>query len=184
MPTKISRRNLPLLLSQAREAAISNFRPILNHYGLTEQQWRILRTLDEYVELEPWQLAGICQILSPSLTGILTRLGEMGLVRKSPHAADQRRMLISLTPKSKSLIAQIAPLVQAQYQHLEGAIGRELLDRLYGLLGEFLTACEVPVEHVDLPPLRSGRSAKTPDIGSDTLKKEPRARQRKRLASA
>ena len=31
-------RNLPLLLLQAREAVIANFRPILNAHGLTEQQ--------------------------------------------------------------------------------------------------------------------------------------------------
>jgi len=40
MPRKIVYRNLPLLLLKARESFLSHFRPILAHYGVTEQQWR------------------------------------------------------------------------------------------------------------------------------------------------
>jgi DNA-binding MarR family transcriptional regulator len=65
-------RNLPLLLLHAREAAMGHFRPILKHFGLTDQQWRILRTLSESGDgLEPGQIAETCKIQKPSLTGII-----------------------------------------------------------------------------------------------------------------
>ena len=41
----LAHRNLPLLLLQARERVIAQFRPILKAHGLTEQQWRVLRAL-------------------------------------------------------------------------------------------------------------------------------------------
>src|SRR5690242_15760215 len=89
-------RNLPLLLLQAREAVISHFRPILNHGGVTEQQWRIIRALREFDAMEPRQICELCQILSPSLAGVLARMEEMGLVKRERVDSDQRRVMVSL----------------------------------------------------------------------------------------
>ncbi|MBV6567323.1 homoprotocatechuate degradation operon regulator HpaR, partial [Acinetobacter baumannii] len=46
------RPSLTLALLEAREAIMSHFRPALNEVGLTEQQWRIIRILYQYEELE------------------------------------------------------------------------------------------------------------------------------------
>jgi sulfite reductase beta subunit-like hemoprotein len=64
-------RNLPLLLLQAREGVMAQFRPILNAHGVTEQQWRIVRALLEQGPLEPRQIGEVCRISSPSLAGVL-----------------------------------------------------------------------------------------------------------------
>jgi hypothetical protein len=71
-------RNLPLLLLQARERVIANFRPALNAAGVTEQQWRIVRALLEQGPLEPRQIVGLCAISSPSLAGVLARMDDLG----------------------------------------------------------------------------------------------------------
>ena len=82
---------------------MGHFRPILKHYGLTDQQWRVIRVLGETAEpLEPGQIAEACNILGPSLTGILKRLAEMQLVRREWSPVDQRRQLVSLTPKGRA----------------------------------------------------------------------------------
>jgi len=47
--------SLPLKLLKAREAALNYFRPILKEIPLTEQQWRIIRALNEYGALESKQ---------------------------------------------------------------------------------------------------------------------------------
>ena len=73
MKHHVANRNLPQMLLLAREHLMSHFRPILNHYGVTEQQWRILRVLDEHGQLEPRELCELCQILSPSMAGVLAR---------------------------------------------------------------------------------------------------------------
>jgi homoprotocatechuate degradation regulator HpaR len=160
MPVPIRHRNLPLLLLQAREAVISHFRPLLNHFGLTEQQWRVVRVLEEEGELEPWQISERCQILKPSLTGVLARMEEIGLVQRRKLDADQRRQLVSNTRKSSQLVGAMAPLVERQYRSLERALGKGLVDELYAMLDRLLAAGHERVAAVPLPaePRRAKRA--------------------------
>lgn len=152
MPRPISRRNLPLLLLQAREAVIAHFRPILQHFGLTEQQWRIIRTLDEEGELEPWQLSERCQILKPSLTGVLARMEDLGLIERRRVESDQRRWLVRGTRRGSALVARMAPMVEAQYRHLEEALGADQLTALYAALDRLLASPHAQVRSVALRP--------------------------------
>src|SRR5688572_30084329 len=130
MPRPNRRRNLPLLLLQAREAVIAHFRPILQHFGLTEQQWRIIRALEEEGELEPWQISERCQILKPSLTGVLTRMEQLGLVERRRVESDQRRLQVRNTRRASGLVQRMAPVVEAQYRYLEQTLGVEQIGAL------------------------------------------------------
>jgi len=112
-------RNLPLLLLQARESVISRFRPMLNAHGVTEQQWRIVRALQEHGALEPRQIVSRCHISSPSLAGVLARMDELGLVQRARLPHDQRRVMVSLTDASRQLVATMAPQIEALYQAIE-----------------------------------------------------------------
>jgi len=135
-PPAIAHRNLPLLLLRAREDVITRFRPILHAHGVTEQQWRILRALAESEPraLEPRQICDLCTLSSPSLTGVLARMDELGLVARRRVDADQRRLLVSLTPKSRAIVRRMAPLVEREYRALEAVVGRELVQDAYALL--------------------------------------------------
>ena len=63
---------------------------------------------------------------------------ELGLVKRERMAEDQRRVRVSITPKSRALARKVMPLVDAQYRQLEQALGAELLDRVYGTLDQLL----------------------------------------------
>ncbi len=134
-----------------REIIISHFRPILNYFGLTEQQWRILRELVENEKMEPKEICQRCQILSPSMAGILKRLEDTGLIEREAVAGDRRRVSISLTFKGQNLITEMAPLVQLQYKLLEEAYGRDLIVQLYRALDDFMLKKDTVVERIDLP---------------------------------
>lgn len=156
MPSK-NPRNLPLLLAQAREAVISNFRPILRHIGLTEQQWRILRVLVES-PMRPSQISEVCQILKPSLTGVLNRLEEMDLIEKRRFDNDPRQMMVALSSKGRELMKKTMPLVENQYRAMEEVIGHEVLDQVYGVLDQLMTALDQPVPQVKLPRSRKPKA--------------------------
>ena len=153
MPGRITHRNLPQLLLKARDALMSHFRPVLNHFGVTEQQWRILRALDEHGQLEPRELCELCQILSPSMAGMLARMEELKLVERSRVAADQRRVMVRLAEKGDRLIDEIAPLIERQYRLMEKAWGKRVVDVLSGALAGFIAAQATGVPQVELPPL-------------------------------
>ena len=160
MASALTHRNLPLLLLQAREAVLSHFRPIINHFGLTEQQWRIIRTLAENEAMEPRQIAEVCMILGPSLAGVLARMDELNLVERRRVDTDQRRVLVSLTAKSRELVKRMAPLVEAQYGELERAVGHAAIAEAYRTVDLLLEQLRAPVAPVELPKASPRRAAK------------------------
>lgn len=138
--TRLKHRNLPLLLLQAREHVIAHFRPILNAHGITEQQWRIVRVLLDSGPLEPRQIGELCRISSPSLAGVLGRMEELGFITRKRLDHDQRRLLVSLTRRSRGLAARMAPRIDATYKHIENRIGRDFSERFYAVLDELIAA--------------------------------------------
>ena len=121
---KLHQANIPLLLLQSRERLLSYFRPLLNEQGLTEQQWRIVRVLLEEPSLEPRQISEVCCISSASLVGVLTRMQQTGLIVRRPVKLDQRRVLVSLTPRARTLAAGLMPKIEAAYRDIEARIGK------------------------------------------------------------
>jgi homoprotocatechuate degradation regulator HpaR len=131
-------RNLPLLLLHARESVIARFRPILNAQGVTEQQWRVVRALLERGPLEQRQVGEVCRISSPSLAGVLARMDDLGLVKRERLEADQRRVRVDLTAKSRALAARLAPRIEAEYRDIEAHIGSDFITRFYATLDELI----------------------------------------------
>jgi len=151
MSRKLAYRNLPQLFLKAREELLCHFRPIISHFGLTEQQWRILRTLSEMEQLEPREICELCHILSPSMTGVLSRMEEMGLVTRTRVPEDQRRVIVRLTRKSEQLVSELGPLIEAQYRVIEQAFGPELIQQLYEVMDKVIVAERGPIPRVALP---------------------------------
>ncbi len=158
MPRKLPYRNLPQLFLKAREELLCHFRPLITHFGLTEQQWRILRTLSEREQLEPREICELCHILSPSLTGVLSRMEEMKLVTRTRVAEDHRRVIVRLTPKSERLVSELGPLIVAQYKIIEQAFGPDLIKELYEVMDRVIAAERGPIPQVALPPKKDWAS--------------------------
>ncbi|CDL80485.1 homoprotocatechuate degradation operon regulator HpaR [Xenorhabdus cabanillasii] len=131
--------SLTIALLQARETAMSFFRPILKSYNLTEQQWRIIRVLASSRSIDFHDLANITCILRPSLTGILTRMERDGLIFRLKPMNDQRKLYVSLTPAGQELYEEAKGKVDEGYEAIEAAFSPEKLAQLLGLLDEFIS---------------------------------------------
>lgn len=162
MKYQITYPNLPQRFLKARDFLMSHFRPILNHYGVTEQQWRILRVLGEYEQLEPRELCDLCQILSPSMAGVLARMEETGMIHRERVAGDQRRVMVRLTIQGQHLMQQIGPLIDAQYQNIEQACGKKIFAELFQVLEEFIALEDNAIPQVELPPVTAAASTVRP----------------------
>jgi homoprotocatechuate degradation regulator HpaR len=139
MPAALRHRNLPHLLLRSREALMAHFRPLLGEFGLTEQQWRIVREILQQGPLEPRQLCEACSISSPSIVGVLQRMEETGLVKRERMAHDQRRVRVSLTPKSRKIAQKLIPMVEQRYEELEALMGVRSIQEVYDALDALLS---------------------------------------------
>jgi len=75
---------------------MDRFRPLLSRHEITEQQWRVLRLLNEADELDATQLAREACVLLRSLTRMLKLLEAQGLVKIRRDPKDRRRALARL----------------------------------------------------------------------------------------
>ena len=121
---------------------MDRFRPSLRAFGITEQQWRVLRALDHSGEVETGVLAGQCCLLNPSLSRILKHLETSGLVSRRAAPTDQRRTLVTIAPAGRALLERRAPVSEAQYRAIEEAFGKERVAALYATLEDLLVALE------------------------------------------
>jgi len=132
MPTDIE--SLSILLLKARENTIACIKPVLNQHDMTEQQWRVMRELHKHGELNAQRLAEESGILSPSLSRILARFSDDGVVVRKADRQDQRAQSIRLSAKGKRLHNRIHPQVEKQYRSISKHLGSDKLSRLHGLL--------------------------------------------------
>ena len=127
-----------MLLLRARETVMSRFRPILHASGLTEQQFRVLRALNEMGELTAIGLANECVILAPSMTRILQKLSSDGLITVSKSDADKRGLRITLAAKGVRQLEKVAPKFEKQYALLKKELRDEGLHVLYEHLRDLI----------------------------------------------
>lgn len=128
--------SLPIMLLRAREALMRRIRPYLQDHGLSEQQWRVLRVLDEVGPLEPTALGERCVVLTPSLTRILSHLENRSMIRREKHPTDKRKQIIHLADAGAQVIADIAPRAKEVYDELEEVFGRPQMNNLLNKLGK------------------------------------------------
>ncbi|HNP64585.1 MAG TPA: homoprotocatechuate degradation operon regulator HpaR [Woeseiaceae bacterium] len=135
-------RSLPMTLLKAREAVMRKFLPSLREHDLSAQQWRVLRALMEAPHRDASEIAERCAILLPSLSRILQNLERRALVRRKTDRKDQRRSLVSITPKGVRLVEKIAPISEERYQHITQKFGEQRLSDLYDMLGQLIECLE------------------------------------------
>jgi len=139
MNNTFQHRNLPMLLLRARESVMRYFRPALKAHGLTEQQWRVIRVLNESGEMETGRVAEESCILAPSLSGVLDRMERNGLIARHRQAQDQRKVFVSLTDRSRDIVSSISRSIEVQYLNLETRLGQDKLLQAYALLDALIT---------------------------------------------
>jgi DNA-binding MarR family transcriptional regulator len=64
--------------------------------------------------LEPTVIAERVLITTGSMTSILDTLERRGLIRRMPHPADRRKLLVDITPAAQALLDQLLPSLHAR----------------------------------------------------------------------
>lgn len=73
---------------------------------LTVTQLSALTSLELAGALTPRELADVERVQPPTMTKIVAKLEERGLVRRSPHPTDGRQVILSATESGRAVLAQ------------------------------------------------------------------------------
>jgi MarR family transcriptional regulator, organic hydroperoxide resistance regulator len=100
-------QQLCFALYSASRAMISCYRPLLDRLGLTYPQYLVMLLLWERGESTVSGLGAALQLESGTLSPLLKRLENNGLVARSRVPDDERSVLISLTERGRALREQV-----------------------------------------------------------------------------
>lgn len=129
-------RSLPIALLRAREEVMGPIRAMLTDVGITEQQWRVLRVLEEGGAMEPTRIAEESCLLLPSLTRILQKLEDRALIARRRDEADKRKQIVQITPAGSEVIADNLETSIVLNDRVRARLGRERYEMLLDLLNE------------------------------------------------
>ncbi len=115
-------RSLPMLLYRTLDTVMPRFRRIFNEFGLTEQQWRVLRVLWQRERIALGELADLTLIQPPSLVGVVDRLTRSGLADRARSDTDRRNVFVYATGKGKALESEVRPRVDKAYAELRRSV--------------------------------------------------------------
>jgi len=128
--------------------------PYFAQFGITGSQWGVLRVLHraEAEGLPGLRLTDLSErliIRPPSVTGVVDRLQNLGLVVREGMPDDLRARQVTLTPKARRLIERILVGHGGQIDNIMGPLSHEdqsNLQRLLVKLNDHLNALAQGVE--------------------------------------
>jgi MarR family transcriptional regulator, transcriptional regulator for hemolysin len=127
-------RNFGFLLHDVARLMRKRFEQNARGLGLTRAQCSVLAHLSRHEGIQQGGLADILEIEPITLTRLLDRLEEAGLVERRAHPKDRRIRLLHLTDKAHPLIGEIFSIGAAtRGEALEGVAEAER-ERLFAIL--------------------------------------------------
>lgn len=127
-------------LLSAREAVMDQIRPILRDADVTEQQWRVLRVLDNSGPMDPSRLAEEAILSPPSLARILRDLSQVGLLERQSDPDDGRRAIIIITEHGRRQLSETSAHTLTVIRSIREKFGDERLQSLLDELKAFREA--------------------------------------------
>jgi DNA-binding MarR family transcriptional regulator len=91
------------LLAKAYQKAHSAFKLKLAPFGITPVQHLILAVLAEEEYLLPAEISDRVAMDGATLSGVLDRMAEAGLIKKEGNPEDRRSIRVSLSPKARRM---------------------------------------------------------------------------------
>jgi DNA-binding MarR family transcriptional regulator len=111
--------------------------------GLTLPQFDVLAQLHRHsAGMTPGALTRALLVSAGNVTGIVDRLGRLGLVERRPVPHDRRAILVCLTPGGRAVMRRAIPRHRRDVAALLTGVAEADLARLRGLLGRVAHALE------------------------------------------
>jgi len=106
MTERLSAAQLAVLLRDAITRLNRRVRQTRPVGDLTATQLSALASLELAGAMTPRELADTERVRPPTMTKIVAKLEERGLVHRTPHPTDGRQVILAATPEGRAMLAQ------------------------------------------------------------------------------
>jgi DNA-binding MarR family transcriptional regulator len=137
-------RQLCFALAVANRSVLSVYRPILEPMGLTHPQYLVMLALWERSPRSVKDISAALQLDPATLSPLLKRLAQAGLITRTRNDNDERQLVIELTTAGRTLRAK-AELIPALVMERLGVEISELIE-LHAVLGRVNAAARAAAE--------------------------------------
>jgi MarR family transcriptional regulator, transcriptional regulator for hemolysin len=105
-----------------------------NQFGVTYAQWVVLARLDRFEGLKQSELAEMLDLQPISLTRLLDRLCDSGLIERRSDPNDRRAKRLFLTPAAKPIIERLGNLGEELMATALAGVPRDSVEKMVAQL--------------------------------------------------
>lgn len=118
MPNFSVERDLAFLLSDAARLLRTCADQKARQFGMTRAQWAVLFRLERAEGLKKAELADLLEVQPITLTRLIDRLCENGLIERRSDPNDRRAKRLFLTPAAKPVMEQLSVVSEKMMAHV------------------------------------------------------------------
>ena len=123
------------ILTHAQNAVFTYFKRELHHLDVTPIQYASLKCLWEEDGQMPSQLAETLHLDSSTVTGILSRLQDKGLIIRSFNTGDRRKVIVQLTDEGRALEKPVSEIIERLNHELTDGISEADMEVFHKVIG-------------------------------------------------
>lgn len=132
---------LGYLLAHASHLVTRRFHAQLKPHGVPVPVWRVLANLWDADGLPVTELAHYTLFKQPTLTKVIDRMSRQGLVERRPSQRDRRKVLVYITPKGRSVVADLLVGANQHERDMLAGYSSVEVERLKAALHTLIQRC-------------------------------------------
>jgi MarR family transcriptional regulator, transcriptional regulator for hemolysin len=130
MPPVSRRREFAFMLNDVARLLRTYADHRAAQYGMTRAQWAVLVRLDLSEGLNQSELAETLDLQPITLTRLLDKLCDSGLIERRPDPGDRRAKRLFLTPAARPLLKQLAVLGEETMNSATEGLSQDDIERM------------------------------------------------------
>jgi MarR family transcriptional regulator for hemolysin len=135
MPNRPTQREIAFVIMDVARMLKTYADQMARQFGISRAQWGVLVRLDRSEGLKQSELAEILDLQPISLTRLLDRLAENGLIERRADPNDRRANRLFLMPAARPLLEQLAELGKDMMETVLDGLDPKSNERLLRDLG-------------------------------------------------
>jgi MarR family transcriptional regulator, transcriptional regulator for hemolysin len=130
MPPVSQRREFAFILNDVARLLRTYADHKAAQFGMTRAQWVVLVRLDRSEGLNQSELAETLDLQPITLTRLLDKLCDSGLIERRPDPSDRRAKRLFLTPAARPLLKQLAALGEEAMSGATEGLSQDDIERM------------------------------------------------------